>query len=95
MIYFDHNFGRFLLVQRHGTLNDEASLLKCVHIQGSMVAEVEARRHGVDEERKRLAERFAMLDKDKRGADAANREESERLAELVRAVPGRPARLDD
>lgn len=48
-----------------------------------MVAEVEAVRQSVDEERKRLAERCAALDRDKRAANKAAREEMERLTEQV------------
>lgn len=48
-----------------------------------MVAEVEAVRQSVDEDRKRLAERCAALDRDKKAADKAAREEMERLAEQV------------
>lgn len=52
-------------------------------LQGAMVAEVEAVRQSVDEERQRLAERCAALDRDKRQSDAAARAESERLTEQV------------
>lgn len=48
-----------------------------------MVAEVEAVRQSVDEERQRLAERCAALDRDKRQSDAAARAESDRLAQQV------------
>lgn len=49
-----------------------------------MVAEVEAARKSVDEERQRLSERFAAMERDKREQQAANRMESDRLAEEVR-----------
>lgn len=48
-----------------------------------MVAEVESVRKSVEEERQRLAERGAALERDKRQADAAARAESDRLAEQV------------
>lgn len=46
-----------------------------------MVAEVEAVRQSVDEERQRLAKRCAELDSEKRQAGAAARQENERLIE--------------
>lgn len=48
-----------------------------------MVAEVEAIRQSVDDERQRLAERCAALDRDKRQADATARAESDKLTEQV------------
>lgn len=51
-----------------------------------MVGEVEAVRKSVDEERERLKERSAALDKEKREASAAARLESQRLAEQVRTT---------
>lgn len=51
-----------------------------------MVAEVEAMRQGVDLERKRLSERAAMLDKEKRESEAAARVEGDRLTEQVREL---------
>ncbi len=51
--------------------------------QGTMVAEVEAVRKSVDEERQRLADRCAAVDKEKRQAAAAARAEGDRLAEQV------------
>ena len=49
-----------------------------------MVAEVSAVRKSVDEERQRLSERCAALDREKRQAEAEARAESERLADQVR-----------
>ncbi|CAB1113789.1 unnamed protein product [Ectocarpus sp. CCAP 1310/34] len=49
--------------------------------QGAMVAEVDSVRKSVEEERQRLAERGAALERDKREADATARAESDRLAE--------------
>lgn len=48
-----------------------------------MVAEVESVRKSVEEERQRLAERGAALERDKRQADATARAERDRLAEQV------------
>jgi len=48
-----------------------------------MVAEVEAVRKSVDEERQRLADRCTALDNEKRQVEAAARVESDRLAEQV------------
>lgn len=48
-----------------------------------MVAEVEAMRKSVEEERQRLADRCADLDREKRQAGAAARAESDRLTEQV------------
>lgn len=48
-----------------------------------MVAEVEAIRKSVEEERQRLADRCAALDMEKRQAGAAARAESDRLTEQV------------
>lgn len=48
-----------------------------------MVAEVEAMRKSVEEERQRLADRCAQLDREKRQASAAARAESDRLTEQV------------
>lgn len=58
-------------------------LFGLVWFQASMVAEVEAARKSVDEERQRLSDRFAALERDKREQQAANRMESDRLAEEV------------
>lgn len=52
-------------------------------IQGSMVAEVEAMRKSVEEERQRLADKCAALDRERRQADAATRAEGDRLTEQV------------
>lgn len=59
--------------------------VRSMFIQGSMVAEVSAVRKSVDEERQRLFDRCAALDREKRQAEAEAREESDRLAEQVRA----------
>ncbi|CAM9661664.1 unnamed protein product [Scytosiphon promiscuus] len=55
--------------------------LRMEALQGTMVAEVEAVRKDVDEERERLKERSAALDKEKREAAALARAESQRLAD--------------
>ena len=47
------------------------------------MAEVEAVRQSVNEERQRLAERCAALDSDKRQSEAAARAERDRLTEQV------------
>lgn len=52
--------------------------------QGSMVAEIEAVRQSVEEERQRLADRCAALDREKRQAEATARAESDRLTKQVR-----------
>lgn len=51
-----------------------------------MVAEVEAMRRGVEDERKRLLERCAMLTKEAQEKDAAARAEADRLAQQVQRI---------
>lgn len=48
-----------------------------------MVAEVSAVRKSVDEERQRLSERCAALDREKRQAEAEARAESDRITQQV------------
>ena len=64
-------------------------------IQGSMVAEVSAVRKSVDEERQRLSERCAALEREKRQADAEARAENDRLAEQVRACSRRSRQYEN
>lgn len=51
--------------------------------QGSMVAEVGAMREGVEEEHKRLTERSAAIERQKRETDITARAGRERLGEQV------------